>query len=71
MSSQNKLDEPHITINGYLLTPAQSMTMRVALQSFLTTLKNEGLGNDETGKSITVNYLARGAEINKIMIGQL
>lgn len=60
------MDEPIITINGVLLTSAQAMIMRVALQSFGSDLIDNGLGDDETGKEMTKNYLSRIGEINFI-----
>ncbi|MFZ2404409.1 MAG: hypothetical protein WAW41_04680 [Methylobacter sp.] len=59
--------EPDITINGNLLTQAQSMTIRVAVYSFAERLQDEGLGDDQTGKDITANYLARLKEIAIMM----
>lgn len=54
-------------INGVVLTPAQAMTVRVALGSFQITLSANGLGDDEHGKFMTAAYLARLKEINSII----
>lgn len=43
--------EPEIIINGKLLTPAQSMTIRVAVNNFLGDLVNpDALGVDQHGR---------------------
>ena len=55
--------EATITISGQRLTEAQSMTIRVAIENFAVQLYNEGLGDDDTGKSICNGYLARIGEI--------
>lgn len=71
MKSAEGWVEPDITINGVALTFAQAMTVRVAIQSFVTSLADSGLGNDEHGKTMTKNYLARITEVNRlIMINQ-
>jgi hypothetical protein len=56
-----------ITINGSTLTEAQNMTIHTAVQNLATDLTNDGLGDDETGKAICAGYLARIAEINRLM----
>lgn len=61
------IDEPTITVNGVLLTKAQAMTCRVALQSFGLSLESEGLGDDEHGKTMTLHYLMCINDINRIM----
>ena len=62
------MNEARITINGVELTIGQSMTLRVALQSFAMDLKENGLGSDETGKSIAKGYLARISEMNNLIM---
>lgn len=50
--------EPSIIINGTQLTPAQAMTVRVALESFAGTLtRPESLGKDEHGLYMREAYL--------------
>ena len=61
------VNESVVTINDKLLTEAQSMTIRVALQTFAMSLQADGLGQDETGKGICAGYLSRIQEINDIM----
>lgn len=60
--------EPHIIVNGVPLTEGQSMTVRVALSSFLMRLEEEGLGNDERGKNITKGYIAAGRAVEGFMM---
>jgi len=62
--------EAAITINGHTLTDAQSATVRVALESFASDLKADGLGDDKHGKTMTKLYLARVAEIRKVLYGK-
>lgn len=54
----NDPTEAVITINGRQLTYGESMTIRVALESFAWSLTDDGLGEDETGKAITKGYQA-------------
>lgn len=61
------MDEPYITINGTPLSVGQAMTIRVALSSFASELSSDGLGDDEHGKAMTAGYLARAAEIFRLM----
>ncbi len=62
------MNEARITINGVELTIGQSMTLRVALQSFAMDLRENGLGSDETGKAIAKGYLARISEMNDLIM---
>lgn len=59
--------ESKITINGSLLTDAQSMTIRVAFEFFALDIKINGLGNDRCGIDIAKGYLERAKEIRKYM----
>ena len=59
--------EANIIINGVELTFSQSMTVRVALNSLVLTLKAEGLGRDELGQAICKNYLRNSAEVLKLI----
>lgn len=61
------MNEPRITINGTVLTVGQSMTLRVALGSFMAQLQQEGLGDDVHGKAMTQAYKARGLEVAVLM----
>jgi hypothetical protein len=61
--------EPVIYVNGKLLSTAQSMTVRVALENFAQDLNANGLGNDKHGKAMTSGYLARINEIRKFIFG--
>lgn len=65
------MSEAKITINGKELSYAESMTVHVAISSFMMELKHEGLGEDETGKQITKNYIKNCKEIlNKMYTGR-
>lgn len=58
-------DEPRITINGQALTPAQAMTVRVAVESFAMDLDSNGLGSDGHGLAMIQLYKARINEIRR------
>ena len=59
--------EPRITVNGHVLTVAQAVTMRVALEGFAMSLDSEGLGDDPHGVEMSRAYLERIAEIRQVM----
>lgn len=59
------MDEPIIIINGTRLTEGQAMTLRVALGAFAVDLQ-DGLGDDDHGKTMTAGYKARLSEIFKM-----
>jgi len=59
--------EPKITINGHMLTEAEALTVRVAIESFASHLDAEGLGEDVHGVEMTRAYLERIAEIRLVM----
>ncbi len=59
--------EAHVVINGVTLTEAQSMAVRVAIESFDTHLRADGLGNDEMGVAIANGYMARISEIRTVL----
>lgn len=52
---RKEMNEPEIVINNQKLSKAEAMTIRVAVASFQVTLQ-EGLGDDEAGKSICEGY---------------
>lgn len=52
-----KLKEADITIAGQKLTFQESATLRVAMNSFLLSLNEEGLGNDDYGIKLTNHYI--------------
>ncbi len=60
--------EPKIRINKVLLTPAQSMTVRVALNNFMISLNHDGIGDDDHGKEMCKLYKERITEINEIIM---
>lgn len=59
--------EPKITVGNIVLSEAQSMTIRVAINSFAMDLRHDGLGDDAHGKKMTKLYLERIKEINAII----
>lgn len=59
--------EPAMIVNGVTLSEGQAMTVRVALQNFAGTLMQDGLGEDDHGKSMAKAYLDRIGEINILM----
>ena len=63
-----EMTEPQITINGHALTPAQSMTVRCAIENFASSLE-KGLGDDDDGKAMTAAYQARIEEIRRMIFG--
>lgn len=61
--------ESKMRLNGVLLSAAQSMTVRVALESFERGLTEVGLGDDAHGKAMTALYLDLISEIRRLMYG--
>lgn len=61
------MNEAEIIIDGKKLTVAESMTVRVALSSFISEIQQNGLGNDETGKAIADGYIRNGNSALKKM----
>jgi hypothetical protein len=59
--------EPLITVWGKELTIGQSMTIRVAIESFANDLMENGLGDDEMGKLMTKSYLEDIDEIRDLI----
>lgn len=59
--------EAHVVINGVTLTEAQSMAVRVAIESFDSGLRADGLGNDEMGVAMAKAYIERIEEIRSAL----
>lgn len=59
--------EAHVVINGVILTEAQSMTVRVAIENFDADLKGGSLGEDQHGVAMTAAYMARISEIRSAL----
>ncbi len=57
MNNRDEAAESLIVVNGMTLTYAESMTIRVALESFAAELIANGLGDDSHGKAMTKAYL--------------
>ena len=60
-------NEPDIMINGHALSEGESMTVRVAIQSFAMSLQSDGLGSDRHGKMMCLAYLANIDHLNVLM----
>ena len=63
-----RFKEPNITINGVKLSLGQSMTVRVAIEAFATSLSADGLGTDLLGQKICSNYIDRINEIREYIL---
>ena len=59
--------EAHVVINGVTLTEAQSMAVRVAIESFDSGLRTDGLGKDEMGVAMAKAYMERIEEIRSAL----
>lgn len=57
------MKEAEIVIGGKTLTFAQSMTLRVAISSFISDMHTTGCGSDAHGVEMTRLYIARAREI--------
>lgn len=60
-------NEALVVVNGVTLTSAQSLTLRVALESFASHLISDGLGDDEHGRTMVRLYLQRVDEIRQAL----
>ena len=49
------MSEPEIIINGINVGQGCALTLRVAMETFVSSLIEEGLGDDEHGKSMKKN----------------
>jgi hypothetical protein len=60
--------EPHIVLNGTELSSAQSIAIRVAIESFWSTLDDpDYLGADEHGRKMVSLYRERLNEVRKLI----
>lgn len=59
--------EASIIINGKELTVGQSMAVRVALNSFISSLKEEGIGNDQIGINLTKGYINNSGNVLELI----
>jgi hypothetical protein len=63
-----KHEEARVVVNGFDLTAAESMTVRVALESLSSSLADEGaLGHDEHGEVMRLGYLGNIRSIRRIL----
>jgi len=63
--------EALVVVNGTPLTVAQSMTLRVALESYASDLRDSGLGDDDHGREMTRLYLLRLDEIRTLIFREV
>lgn len=63
IKGENNTEEAHITINGHALTSAQSVAIRVAIDSFDSELQIDGIGKDAHGSAMSAAYRDRISEI--------
>lgn len=61
------MSEPEIIINGINVGPGCALTLRVAIETFVSSLIEEGLGDDEHSKSMKKHYLDRCNDIRRAM----
>lgn len=59
---------PKIEINGVKLTVGQAVTVRVAISAFITSIQNDGLGDDEHGRKMAEAYIDRAREVERMLI---
>lgn len=62
----SEAEEPLVTVNGAELTKPQTIALRVALETFASSLRETGLGEDPHGKEMTRLYLQRIAELQEL-----
>lgn len=65
--TKERPNEPSIFINGIKLFEAQAMSLRVAVEVFISDLMEDGLGDDEHGIAMKKSYLERLGEIRDLM----
>ena len=61
--------EARVSINGVGLNAGQVMTLRVAVSSFLSDMRENGLGDDEMGEKLTAGYIRNSHELEILLIG--
>lgn len=59
--------EPKILINGHILSEAEAMAIRVAIQTFAISLEQDELGIDQHARIMSVAYLSNIDRINDFM----
>lgn len=62
------MDEATITINGVMLSTAQSAAVRCAIENMSMELSEpDALGADDTGRAIAESYKARITELRALL----
>ena len=63
------MNEPQIYLNGFEVTDAQSMAVRVAITSFHQEMGDaDALGDDSHGRQMVKAYRERLGEVLKLML---
>ena len=70
MTTKDRPNEPSIFINGVKLFEGQAMSLRVAVEVFISYLIENGLGDDEHGIAMKKLYLERLGEIRHLMFSR-
>ena len=63
------MKEPNIIINGYILSEAEVMTVRVALETFSIDLSEGSMGTDSHGLKMADRYQTNIGTIRTKMFG--
>ena len=63
-----EIKEASVVISGHVLSFQESMTLRVAITSFLMSLKEDGLGDDEHGRAMTKAYCKHASAIQRYIL---
>lgn len=64
------MTEPHISINGVVLSEGQSMAVRVACSSFFAEMSGAALWHDDLGRQIQGGYRDRLKEVLALICEQ-
>lgn len=67
-NTSNSVTEANITIEGHQLTFQESMTLRVAINSFLIDLSKGSMGTGDTGRRIAASYRLHARAIQKYIM---
>lgn len=60
-------NEPLITVNGTLLTSAQTKAVMSAVTRYTSILSYDGLGDDDMGRGIAAAYITRLNEVQRLI----
>ncbi len=57
--------EASVAVEGHELNFAESLVLRVALETFVMQLQENGLGDDAKGRALAANYIRNGLAVLK------